>query len=120
MTQDRLPPGQVVTTKWPVLHYGDVPRVDTQGWTFTVSGAVDRPFTVSYDELPALPRKTVRCDIHCVTPWRRLGNTCEGVAGQPLLQQAAVRPDAPTCLALAAQGSATNLHPPDLARPAPR
>src|SRR2546428_230437 len=51
MTKDRLPPGQVVTTKWPVLHYGDVPRVDTQGWTFTVSGAVDRPFTLSYVEL---------------------------------------------------------------------
>ena len=70
----RLPPGQVVTTKWPVLHYGDVPRVDTQGWTFSVSGAVDRPFTLSYDELLALPPRTVGCDIHCVTRWSRLDN----------------------------------------------
>src|SRR5256886_15159250 len=83
MTKDRLPPGQVVTTKWPVLHYGDVPRVDTQGWTFTVSGAVDRPFTLSYEALLALPRKSVRCDMHCVTRWSRLGNTFEGVAGAP-------------------------------------
>src|SRR2546427_306554 len=117
MTQDRLPPGQVVTTKWPVLHYGDVPRVDTQGWTFTVSGAVDRPFTVSYDELLALPRKTVRCDIHCVTRWSRLDNTFEGVAVQLLLQQAGVRPDAQYCLVLAAQGFTTNLPLTDLDRP---
>ena len=67
VSQERLPPGQVLTTKWPVLHYGDVPRVDTRGWTFDVSGLVDRPFTLTYDELVELPRKSVHCDIHCVT-----------------------------------------------------
>src|SRR5437016_12517989 len=106
MTQDRLPPGQVVTTKWPVLHYGDVPRVDTQGWTFTVSGAVDRPFTLSYEALLALPRKSVRCDMHCVTRWTRLGNTFEGVAVQALLERAAGRADGPDCRGPAARGSA--------------
>jgi len=117
MTQDRLPPGQVVTTKWPVLHYGDVPRVATEGWTFTVSGAVDRPFTLSYDELLALPRTTVGCDIHCVTRWSRLDNTFEGVPVQLLLQRAGVRPDARYCLVLAEQGFTTNLPLSDLDRP---
>src|SRR2546422_3946886 len=117
MTQDRLPPGQVVTTKWPVLHYGDVPRVATEGWTFTVSGAVDRPFTLSYDELLALPRTTVGCDIHCVTRWSRLDNTFEGVPVQLLLQRAGVRPDARYCLVLAEQGFTTNLPPSDLDGP---
>ncbi len=114
---DRLPPGQVVTTKWPVLHYGDVPRVDTQGWTFTVSGAVDRPFTLSYGALLALPRKSVRCDMHCVTRWSRLGNTFEGVAVQLLLERAGVRADAQYCLVLAEQGFTTNLPLTDLDRP---
>src|SRR3989441_3500810 len=117
MTQDRLPPGQVVTTKWPVLHYGDVPRVDTHAWTFVVSGLVDRPFKLSYDELLALPRKTVRCDIHCVTRWSRLDNTFEGVAVQLLLQRAGARPDAQYCLVLAAQGFTRNLPLADLDRP---
>src|SRR5207249_7303563 len=79
----RLPPGQVLTTKWPVLHYGDVPKVDTGTWTFEVSGLVDRPFTLTYDELLALPRKVVHCDIHCVTRWSRLDNTFEGVGAAP-------------------------------------
>jgi len=78
----RLPPGQVLTTKWPVLHYGDVPQLDTRTWTFDVSGLVDRPFILTYEELLALPRKTVQCDIHCVTRWSRLDNTFE-VCGAP-------------------------------------
>ena len=49
--KERIPPGQVATTKWPVLHYGDVPRVDTTAWTFRVSGLVERPFALTYDEL---------------------------------------------------------------------
>src|SRR5205823_5685093 len=50
--QDRLPPGQVLTTKWPVLHYGNVPKVDTAtSWTFDVTGVVERPFTLTYAQL---------------------------------------------------------------------
>src|SRR3989475_7481618 len=117
MTKDRLPPGQVVTPKGPVLHYGDVPRVDTQGWTFTVSGAVDRPFTLSYEALLALPRKSVRCDMHCVTRWSRLGNTFEGVAVQLLLQRAGGRAGAQYSPVLAEQGFTTNLPLTDLGPP---
>ena len=52
----RVPPGQVPTTKWPVLHYGNVPQVDPRTWTFEVAGLVELPYTLSYDELLALPR----------------------------------------------------------------
>ena len=85
----RVPPGQVPTTKWPVLHYGDVPQVDTRTWTFEVSGLVERPYVLTYDELLTLPRKTVQCDIHCVTRWSRLDNAFEGGAVQLLLERAA-------------------------------
>src|SRR5438552_19112924 len=114
---DRVTPGQVATTKWPVLHYGNVPRVDTTTWTFRVSGLVERPFALTYDELLALPRKTVVCDIHCVTRWSRLGNTFEGVPVQALLARAGVQPAAKFCLVLAEQGFTTNLPLADLDRP---
>jgi len=114
---ERVPPGQVVTTKWPVLHYGNVPHVDTRAWTFDVSGLVERPFSLSYDELLALPRKTVQCDIHCVTRWSRLDNTFEGVAVQLLLERAGVKPEAQYCLVSAEQGFTTNLPLADLDRP---
>jgi DMSO/TMAO reductase YedYZ molybdopterin-dependent catalytic subunit len=114
---DRLPPGQVETHKWPVLHYGDVPAVDTTAWTFTVSGLVERPLTLTYDELLALPRQTVRCDIHCVTRWSRLENDFEGVPVQALLERAGVKPEAGFCLVSAEQGFTTNLPLGDLDRP---
>ena len=113
---DRVPPGQVVTAKWPVLHYGNVPRVDTSAWTFAVSGLVERPYSISYDELLTLPRKTVTCDIHCVTTWSRLDNTFEGVPVRLLLERAGVKSEARYCLVLAEQDFTTNLPLADLDR----
>ena len=113
----RVPPGQIPTAKWPVLHYGNVPSVDTAKWTFTVSGQVERPFSISYDELLALPRKTVVCDMHCVTTWSRLDNTFEGVPVQLLLERAGLKPTAAFCLVVAEQEFTTNLPLSDLNRP---
>ena len=107
--QERVPPGQVVTAKWPVLHYGDVPRVDTKTWTFEVSGLVERPYVLTYDELLALPRKTVRCDIHCVTRWSRLDTTWEGVPIHEILSRAQLKPKARFVLAHCEQGYTANL-----------
>jgi DMSO/TMAO reductase YedYZ molybdopterin-dependent catalytic subunit len=117
-SQPRLPPGQVLTKKWPVLHYGLVPTVDLATWTFTVDGLVERPFVLRYDELLALPRSTTKCDIHCVTTWSRFENSFGGVAVQSLLQRAGVRPEARYCLVSAEQGFTTNLPLADLDRPA--
>jgi DMSO/TMAO reductase YedYZ molybdopterin-dependent catalytic subunit len=113
----RLPPGQVLTTKWPVLHYGLVPRVDTATWTFTVGGLAERPYTIGFDELLALPRRTVRCDIHCVTRWSRFDNTFEGVPVRLLLERAGVKPDAKYVLVFAEAEFTTNLPLADLDRP---
>ena len=116
-TSSRIPPGQIQTTKWPVLHYGDVPDVDTSKWTFRVSGMVEHPFSLTWDEFLALPRKTVQCDIHCVTTWSRLDNTFEGVPVQDLLQRAGVKQEAKYCLVVAEQEFTTNLPLSDLDRP---
>ena len=113
----RIPPGQVETTKWPVLHYGDVPTVDTSKWTFSVSGLVEHPFSLTWDEFVALPRKTVHCDIHCVTTWSRLDNDFEGVSVHDLLNRAGIKNKAKYCLVVAEQGFTTNLPLSDLDRP---
>src|SRR4051812_35648490 len=62
---ERIPPGQYKTDKFPVLHYGSVPRTDLATWDFRVYGEVDNPFTLTWDEFKELPRKTVHTDIHC-------------------------------------------------------
>lgn len=115
--RERLPPGQVLTQKWPVLHYGTVPTVDLGTWRFTVEGAVDHPFTLTWEELQALPREQTLCDIHCVTRWSRYDNLFEGVPVAPLLARAGVRPEAAFALVHAEHGFTTNLPLADLARP---
>jgi DMSO/TMAO reductase YedYZ molybdopterin-dependent catalytic subunit len=114
----RLPPGQILTRKWPVLHYGVVPTVDLATWRFRVNGAVERPFELTWDELRGLPRQETACDIHCVTRWSRYDNVFEGVSVHSLLERAGVRPEAEFALIHAEQGFTTNLPLEDLDRPA--
>jgi len=75
----RLPPGQYLTEKWPVLHAGSIPDTDLATWDFFVSGEVENPIRISWDELSTLPRTSHVQDIHCVTRWSRFDVTFEGV-----------------------------------------
>ena len=113
----RLPPGQVETRKWPVLHSGLVPKIDTTRWKLRIWGEVDAPYEIGWDELRALPKAKVQCDIHCVTQWSRFDNSFEGVAVQDLLNRAMPRTVAAYVLVHAAPDYTTNLPLADLSRP---
>ena len=106
---DRVPPGQYVTEKFPVLHYGSVPRTDLASWDLKVYGAIDAPFRLTWDAFRQLPRKQVTTDIHCVTRWSKLGTTWEGVPIQDVLERAQLRPEARFVVAHAEQGYTANL-----------
>ena len=114
----RLPPCQIVTQKWPVLHYGTVPLVSPEAWSLRVWGLVEEPFTLDWDALQALPRQESLCDIHCVTRWSRYDNLFTGVPLAPILARARVRPETTHVLIHAEQGFTTNLPIDDLTRPA--
>jgi DMSO/TMAO reductase YedYZ molybdopterin-dependent catalytic subunit len=116
--QARLPPGQLATAKWPVLHYSDIPRLDPATWRLRVWGEVERELSLSWDELGALPTREVRCDIHCVTKWSRFDNTFTGVPVELVLGRAGVKPSASHALIHAAPDYTTNLPLTDLLRPA--
>ena len=85
---DRLPPGQYLTKKWPVLSYERTPKFDPETYRFKVWGEVENPFELTWDELLALPRTTLTTDIHCVTTWSRYDNAWEGVHIREILQRA--------------------------------
>jgi DMSO/TMAO reductase YedYZ molybdopterin-dependent catalytic subunit len=108
-TAERIPPGQYLTEKFPILHYGSTPKTDLTSWDFKVFGEVDSPFTLTWAEFKALPRKTVHTDIHCVTRWTRLDTTWEGVPIQQILERAQVRPRAGFALAHSEQGYTANM-----------
>ena len=84
----RLPPGQVLTEKWPVLHYGSVPSYQMSSWRLRIFGAVERELEFTYEQLRALPAREVLCDIHCVTTWSRFDNRFLGVPLADLARQA--------------------------------
>jgi DMSO/TMAO reductase YedYZ molybdopterin-dependent catalytic subunit len=114
----RLPPGQIITRKWPVLHFGTVPQVNVATWRFEVKGAVEQPYSLTWEELQTLPRQQTVCDIHCVTRWSRYDNAFEGVAVSRLLAVARPLAVARFVLVHAEQGFTTNLPLADLERPA--
>ena len=106
---DRVPPGQTVTTKWPVLTYGDVPKVDTARWRFRITGAVENPRQWTWAEFSALPAVESQSDVHCVTRWSRLDNRWRGVRPRELLAATRPRPDARHVMVYAEPDYTTNL-----------
>ena len=114
--RDRLPPGQIRTVKWPVLHYQHVPKVDLNTWRLVVNGHVDTPLSLSWEELQAMPQRDVLCDMHCVTRWSRFDNIFRGVPVREVLQRAGMR-EADAAMIHGAEGYTTNLPMSDLDRP---
>ncbi len=116
MQEGRLPPGQALTLKWPVLHYGSVPRFDPAHWDFRVYGLIENPLRLTWDEFNALPKIRVTSDFHCVTRWSRFDNHWEGVAFRELLQRVKLRPGTSHVLVHAEQGFTANVPLADLDR----
>ena len=90
----RVPPGQVIASRWPVLHQGVVPPFDPLTWTFGVWGLVDAPATWTWDEWQRLPTVTIDGDLHCVTRWSSLGHRWTGVSARALCDLVRVGPAA--------------------------
>jgi len=108
----RVPPGQYVTSDFPVLSAGPTPDVPLDQWRFTISGQVDKPLTWTWQEFMALPSEDVTVDLHCVTKWTKLDTPWKGVSVDTLLK------DAPTSaeyvMAQSYGGYTTNLPLDDL------
>ena len=105
----RLPPGQVLTQKWPVLTYGATPRVDLTTWTFRCYGLVEQEVCWTWKDFLALPQTRITSDIHCVTRWSRYDNQWEGVAVQEILRRVRVKPQAVAVMAHTQEGYTTNI-----------
>ncbi len=105
----RLPPGQYLTEKWPVLHAGSVPKVDVDTWTLEISGEVERPLTLTWDQLLELPSREVTVDIHCVTRWSRFDTRFKGVHWSEIAKLVAPKPSGRFVVAHAEQGFTANM-----------
>ena len=92
-SMNRLPPGQSLTQKFPVLHYGPTPQYpDLSDWSLRIFGLVEEEKVWRWDEFMALPRTQVLMDIHCVTRWSKFDTLWEGVSLKTLVDEGLVRP----------------------------
>lgn len=114
--EGRLPPGQSLTLKWPVLQYGSVPYFDPERWDFRVYGLVQTALKFSWAEFNALPKFEHTSDFHCVTRWSRFDNHWSGVALREILRRAQPLPHAKHVLVHAEQGYTANVPLADLDR----
>ena len=114
--EGRLPPGQALTLKWPVLHEGDIPVFDAARWDFRIFGLVENPIRLSWEEFQKLPRIRIRADFHCVTTWSKFDNEWEGVPFRVLAEMARPRPEARYVMVHADPGYTTNVPLADLMR----
>jgi DMSO/TMAO reductase YedYZ molybdopterin-dependent catalytic subunit len=112
--RERLPAGQYLTKKWPILTYEATPKFDAERYRFKVWGAVEEPFELTWDELQALPRVQLTSDFHCVTTWSRYDNAWEGVHIREILQRAKPSPAAQFVTAHSFTGYTTNMPLADL------
>ena len=105
----RTPPGQYLTEKWPVLHYGNVPRIKLETWTFRLWGEVEEEVTLTWDQMMALTTGEFVNDIHCVTRWSKLDNHWEGIGIREVMALVKLKPSATHVLVHSYGGYTTNL-----------
>jgi len=106
---ERLPPGQRETEKFPVLSKSGTPEWDPETWEFTVTGAVEAELSFSWDEWKALPHETQRQDFHCVTGWSKFDCEFRGVPFTELAERAGVADEASHVMFSALDGYTTDL-----------
>lgn len=106
---DRVPPGQYTTEKWPVLTYGETPRISLEDWELRVFGHVEEELLLDWSAFQQLERTDVSADFHCVTRFSTLDNPWSGVSTRALLEQVSVEPDAAFVTVHCFGGYTTNL-----------
>ncbi len=107
---ERVPPGQFVTEKFPVLHYGSTPIYKSlDDWDLRVFGLVEEPLRFTWAELMQLPQKTQTVDIHCVTRWSKLDTTWTGIPWREFIKRIKVKPEATHVMAHCEYGFTTNI-----------
>ncbi|ACB73672.1 sulfite oxidase-like oxidoreductase [Opitutus terrae] len=108
-SSDRLPPGQKLTTSFPVLDLGVQPEIPLAEWRLSVGGLVERPTTLTWDEFNALPQVEDTSDFHCVTTWSRYDCRWSGVAFTKLYELAQPKPEARFVYFTSFDGYSTNV-----------
>ncbi len=106
---NRLPPGQKLINDFPVLHYGEIPKVNIDQWDFTVKGLVRNHLRLTFQDFIKLPSVEIKTDFHCVTGWSKFDLQWKGVLLKTIAELAGIHLDARYAIILAENNYTTNL-----------
>lgn len=106
---ERVPPGQRATEKWPILHFGGVPKIDLETWRFKASGLVEEEIEWTWEEFRKLPASEIHSDWHCVTSWTKLDMLWTGVTARDVAARIKVLPESKAVMVHSYDGYSTNL-----------
>lgn len=112
----RLPPGQSLTNKFPVLTYGPVPKFNPETWDFKVFGTVERPTQWTWETFQTMPTVKITVDIHCVTRWSKFDTEWEGVQFKHIAELVGMKPETKHIIAHCDYGYTTNVPVEDMMR----
>jgi DMSO/TMAO reductase YedYZ molybdopterin-dependent catalytic subunit len=115
-TASRVPPGQKLSKKWPVMDIGKIPKLDLDTWQLTITGLVDEPITLSFDELKKIGVKKFTTDFHCVTTWSKLDMNWAGVSMIDLIKFVNPKPEWKYLIQYGADDYTTNIRREDVER----
>ena len=105
---NRLPPGQTLTERWPILDLGVRPKIDLKNWRLEISGLVENPVTLTWEDFMRLPQALVTADMHCVTTWSKFDNGWLGVKFLDLVKLVRPKPEAKFIIQYGYDGYTTN------------
>jgi DMSO/TMAO reductase YedYZ molybdopterin-dependent catalytic subunit len=106
---NRLPPGQILTDKWPVMQHGGIQNIKPEKWTLSIHGLVEKERVLTLQEFTALPHIEVFSDMHCVTTWSMYNNLWEGVSTATVKDLVKIKPEAHYVMVEGENGFTTNL-----------
>lgn len=106
---NRLPPGQRLVDKWPVLDLGLTPKLDLADWRLTIDGLVEVPVAWGWDAFQQLPQSEIKADIHCVTTWSLFDSVWGGITSRDLLSLVQPKPEVRFAIFRSYDGYSTNV-----------
>lgn len=76
----RLPPGQYIAKRLPVLQKGNIVHLDRETYKLTLEGEIENPMTLTLQDLEKLKNKNIITDLHCVTSWSKFDTKWGGIS----------------------------------------
>ncbi|MCS7126046.1 MAG: molybdopterin-dependent oxidoreductase [Aigarchaeota archaeon] len=83
-----LPPNQAIGKEWIIYNALGIPSIELDNWRLKLSGCVENPIELTYEEITSMEMVVVKDGFHCVEGWSIVDVVWEGVKIKVLAEKA--------------------------------